>query len=303
MKSLKITWSIYLIVLLSACNHINKRKDLNELNLKGNVISVFELTFSKFSCLKADGGNKIIVQKGDYNVDDYRERRKWMFNKDGNVLFLSTIKPKSNSNKLEEYDYDILGRVKKYTVKDGINHSEIFSTTYNYQFMSNLCIDSKNNLNQQTFKYDDSGNMIEYTESEPKIHVIMKNTYNPKGLLTTVKETGLGNVYQTVYERDADGMLLSETKSLDGYEEIRKEYWEGKLAKVIKNDGSIVERYDENENVCIIEYFDPNTKKRFSKEIYQYEYDTQGNWIKRIKCTHYGRVLDPTELTIREIQY
>ena len=90
----KITLQLFLLTLLSACNLSHERKDLNELNLKGDVESVTEKTFYKFSYKEAEGGNKIIIEDGDYKSDDIKQQKTWVFNGDGNIKEESTKKYK-----------------------------------------------------------------------------------------------------------------------------------------------------------------------------------------------------------------
>ena len=307
-----IITQLFILSFLSSCNLSKDKNDLLDLHLKGNVESVTEKTFFKFSYKEAEGGNKIVIEDGDYNSENLYNLKTWEFNGDGNIekIYEKQIKDDANLdknmvNQTEIRKYDMMGRLKE--VINTFGDGSTGTATSNYSFMSKLCTSTKDVLGETTYKYDDKGNEIEV--SNPLFGTTKTQyTYNQRGWLTNKTITDSSGVVQSKidYDLDADGKLMYETTfSPDGKEIEKKEYLSGVLSKTIKTEyGGYEHSFNDNEDLIIdISYKDEKHEKQSSKQVYQYEYDENGNWIKRIKCDHYGWKKVPAELTIREIKY
>ena len=305
----KIISTLLLLMFLSSCvNRSKEKNDLSELNLKGKVESVNEKTYFKFSFKEAEGGNKIIVEENNYKSDDIYSLKTWEFNGDGNIkeIYRKQVKEAHNLdknmvNQSEKRKYDMMGRLKEETTTFG--DGSVVTVTYDYPFMSKLCKSRKAVFGETTFKYDDKGNEIE--NSNPAFGTTKTQyTYNTKGWLASKTQSGSGGVIKTEYDLNADGEPMYETIfGEDGKVTEKKEFIEKVLRNWIKKDMGIIESYDEKGNVDLFEIYEDNFKNRISKDIYFYDYDSQGNWTKRIKCSHFGWKLAPDELTVRVIKY
>ena len=132
---------------------------------------------------------------------------------------------------------------------------------------------------KSTYKYDEKGNRIE------------KNSYNSDGSYSTVNNFD----GKSTYKYDEKGNITERVLRSDSAQEKRKytSKYDEKGNKIENNrynsDGSLsfkyTSKYDEKGNK--IENNEYNSDGSLDKKkTYEYEYDKQGNWIKRIEFTN-----------------
>lgn len=188
--------------------------------------------------------------------------------------------------------------------------------------------------NHLTYKYDRNGREVEsnnfasYSRHLPSktttiyndMDLIQKIEYDFKGKLITIQNytnnritdrkdfTSNGDLNLiTIFKYDRNGVIVnSHTKDTLGKttEKIIYNYKKSKLTEEITYNGSseIIEKhvlnYDKNENIILDNYY--NYTSNFTLEqIFTYEYNNQGDWIKKISYKN-GLLYSKTE---RKIEY
>ena len=194
----KIILAILSVLCLVSCNQSEKKNDLTEENLTGQVQSITENTYEavdKFGQIEKgdvlvdssavytdDGHFKIYNEKGNKIEENYYNSNGRLYSKttykydekgnmiednfydsdDGSLIYKNTYKYDEKGNKIEEYHYDEDGKFNyKYTYKYDEKGNNIEKNNYD----SNGRLDSKH-----TYEYDKNNNWtqrIEYKNTIP----------------------------------------------------------------------------------------------------------------------------------------
>lgn len=183
------------------------------------------------------------------------------FNSDGSLNGFTTYKYDHIGNRIEEIYYDKSNHVsEKTTFKYVKKGNEVEETRY----------DSDGGLDFRCVsKYDEKGNGIEH------------NGYNSDGSLSFKRQCrydDIGNMIEEVVYEDEEVLVVDKF---------------GK-AEVTSLNYHYFYKYDNKGN--IIECYGSNPKNPIK---YKYEFDSIGNWIKKIEFSVKG----PLKITEREIEY
>jgi len=154
------------------------------------------------------------------------------------------------------------------------------------------------------YKYDSTGNTLE-SEGIPEGETTgyrVEYTYDNIGnKVKSISHGRDGTVTETTqYEYDSSGHLLSETRYLPENKELKLKYdIRGNMVEHLFSspDGKITEilTYDDKGNMTSHTMADPASSD--NTVVYNYDYDAQGNWIKKRNS------LDADRTEEREIEY
>ncbi len=256
----KLVWILPLFLMLSSCTKQNNKKNgWDELNLKRKVKSVTEVPYEA-----KEKNGKIIKGK---RTGGFWDNCKYLFD--------------SKGNKIEEYSYNLNGSLyDKTTFQYNTNGNIIKANIYNsdtilyrktiYKYDANgklieeLCGTSFGTLEGKVnYKYDYRGSMIEFNFKSLDGRLKSKATYKYNANGDVIKFcifNSDGSNSKTSYKYDANGNKIEENCTSDGRKKIDKYKY---------------------------------------REIYKYEYDKKGNWIRKI--TYRNNVLE--KITERTIEY
>ncbi len=259
-------------------------KYLFKYNDKGNLIEINQYN--------ADGG---LVSKKVYDGKENLLDSKEYFSSDGNVTGRTTNRYDDKGRLIETEEYNVNGTF-KYTYRYDDRGNLIEENHYN----TNGNLDDKNTL---TYRYNEKGNKIEETHYDGGSVSFYR--YNNNGNLIEERYSPSFTArkactYKKVMERCGHGGCGAESYCTYQYD------GEGNKIKANCNGDQITYRYDSNgheiEESCgspshkpwyqsIHQYDDKDNlikEKRIENDIigkdrnYQYTYDKQGNWIKKI---------------------
>lgn len=299
---------VVLLVLLAipSCNSDKKENDWDKNNLKGKVKSITEISYEA-----KDRFGKIekVSRKRKYDIYDYQKKfnnegyliEKKEFNSDDRLKFI--IKYDDIGNPIEGNEHISDGSFLKRYINI-YNDKGVVIEHNNYNSVGK--IESK-----FTFKYDKRGNKIETNEynSDGNIETKYIYKYDDKGNKVEKKKYNLDGILEKkyIFKYDDKGNLLEETFYSEDLEKITKydyqyddignkiisknylyENFSYKVVDIYDNKGNEIEAifYDEYEVIT-------------SHYTYEYEFDEQKNWIKKIEFKNQT----PTYLLEREIVY
>jgi hypothetical protein len=279
------------------------KNDLKELGLKGKVRSFTEETFKaadKFGEIVK--GNKEGISRSVTFYANGMIAEDMYISPDGKISSIKRNMYDNKGNKIENvYNSDgKINNTKKIIYDDNgniteesiYNSSGILESKYSYKYGAkgdmteqNIYNSEGNKSGTELYSYDDNGNKTE------------ENIYNSTGDLT--------DSHKFVSDKDENGNLVIKDifKTEDGeYTEWQKfdaagnKIEEGSGRTEGKNNTVTTFKYDGNGN-AVEEYC--NDPEQYIK--YQYEYDSRGNWIKKIVFEK--KVGIPQLLTERKIIY
>ena len=162
---------------------------------------------------------------------------------------------------------------------------------------------------QMRYKYNADGQCVREVRYNlsGQIREVVKMSYDAQGNL--VKRSSIPKV-----RPNRDGVIIISTG--ESYSHIVKLYRYDQRGNCINirtfidgeeyKDEMVVEReYDEWDNCTKYRNYllEGDTTRRGDEAYYQYEYDEQGNWIKRIELKESDGKLTPRWITVREISY
>jgi len=275
----KLATATIMILTLFSCVNKELKNDWTEDGLKGKVKTVIQITYkgkyNKFAEIEKGeilGANnyKIIYDETGNKIEE-----NW-YNSDGSLNFKLIYKYDENGNKIEAIYYTSSGHSdEKLTYKYDQQGNQIEINLYNSDGSLNI---------KRTYKYDKKGNQIE------------ENEYNSDGSLNkkwTYKYDKKGNKIKENWY-NSDGNLVSKCDYKYDKKGNKNEFI------IYHLDGSIsmTIKYDENGNK--IGEINHTPKDIYPFATYQYEYDKQKNWTKKIEFED-GCILET--ITEREYQY
>jgi len=264
---------------------------LQKLGLKGKVKEVVNSTYeveTNSGEINKDERVNYIFSNGPFDILTGNGNSKLIFNENGSMLECKIYKIDGSLHYKVIYSYDKKGYLMEENLYDSIGEvkykSKLKNHTIKNPYLSELVetYDSKGKLIiTEEREFDDSGNIIEsrttYIETDgDKNSRISKMEYNSNKNLIREEKISVDRVIEYSYnEKD----LL---KSVAMYDSNMR----------IKDYG--YKRYEYNDNGDIVEI-----ETSINKKNYQYDYDENGNWIKRIQ---FDKGI-PSFLTEREIEY
>lgn len=227
---------------------------------KDGFLSYSKIAESEISSIQRDKDNRITISQkyalvgdvGDVYLDGIK--RKYNYNTDGKIQSISTeysTFDKIGSVTTTNFSYDLNGNVIQQITKDE-NGEQLERITF-------------------TLKYDTNDSIIEKIEKSESNVTRVIYVYNDKGLKVRI----------TNY--NADGELDSEYKYK--YDELGNKIEEEYLfqgVSIWKNKFI----YDEENRLVRV---DEKTNKTEWRKLYEYSYDYNGNWIKKIHYEENGQ--------------
>lgn len=279
------------VLFIAGCSNKQSHKtDLAELGLKGKVKSVYE---KSYKAIEQFGK----VKKGERKTEDSKELINQTFNKRGNLITEDHRKADNSLIFSKIYYYNNQERKKK-IIRKNSNNEIMFSSSFVYDNEGNniqhIIYNTDGEIaTKNIFVYDSEGRPIE------------KSMYTEKGLgLRTEYEYKKLNHSETEKSRILKiyfgQKLVKEVESFYGYDNSLKLKY---INKFTKDHKVIHYRYTYNDNKDIIKEEKWNiSPTRDSNEYiinYDYDYDGEGNWIKRIEYKNGN----PTFIIERNIYY
>ncbi len=273
-------------------------------NLNGAVKS---LTFETFNVDSLKDGEIIIGQRTrsknlsptitDYSTGNYR----LTFTRNGDLeeLIVSGTRGQQNNKYIAYYDKE-----NRLIANERIDYSEN-DTTYGERIYKGNVIeaitkDKENNLIYKMTLLHDKLNRLEYTETiDANKNIIAKAKYKYKGDLQISKFYDKSEKLIRELVRDSNGNMIKEISARKLYYEYDNENFlvsireKNKLSKNIRYDYL----NDEKGNVISIKKW--KDKMLMKSCQFEYEYDKNNNWIKRIMYEDEN----PIVICLRKIEY
>ena len=272
----KLSIVLFALLLLTSCNNSNTTS-LDELNLKGRVLSVKAISYeaeSKFG----------EIVKGDI---DFSGNSLFSFNEAGMIIDKSFYDWDGDLDRKEISVYDEKGRISEVNEYD--EDGDLYAKTV-FEFVDDIIVSQ--------IRYDVDGEVEFHIKYENDGRNIIRGEY-------IVSEYNKGDYW----ENKLNGSKLVESISYDnkgGKGSTSTYNTNTKLVKVELPDYSIEVSYNETGDV------DKTLNARFTEHsfsiheegsvyYYEYEYDSNNNWVKRI--TYKGEHKKPELITERIIKY
>ena len=239
-----------------------------------SIQNLIETSFYKDSVLveqkvyKYDSANRLIL-KSSYFINDVDKKEVFLYDESGGLVesqqwyFLSEDRLFSR----DTYEYYKNGNLKSW--KHYRNFTEdlmnLLMTEYSYKY------DEKNNRKEQVYKARHMDSVVNTTI----------NTYNRKGQITKTMRYENGRlISETNYTKIKNNVNLEVVQSFDEQPESK-----------------LISRY--NEKGLPTEILNYKNDVLVNKETYWYEYDTQGNWIKKYNSRNESK----PHIKERELEY
>lgn len=306
---------LILSFLVSSCVFANRKdNDLKKMNLYGQVKTIKTESYHAIEefgeISKGKKGTSFTTAPDSYSIFDTNGNlieKTWikslgMVNSEitTNINMKTICKYDSNGNLINKKTYQNETPFEDFVYKydnDGnlIEHNEsgyqesIINTIFKYD--NGILIERTINYangNKETKKYDSKGNWIENvsTYSGSAYKTVKSNKYDDKGnLIEDLWHRDNGSVFMhCIYKYDNDNNLIEQKRYSDIENTGLKEVWNRK--------------YDNNGNVIEENQFKPN-EPLYGITEYKYEFDSKGNWIKRIESFEDGKKF----IIEREIEY
>ncbi len=281
---------IAIILLAIGCKQenrkINKIKtDREELNIKGNVESIFEIYYEAVEQDKMIIKGKRVPYGGNYF---------------GKLILFDTF-----GNKIEEDDYNIDGSLYNKLICRFDGKRKVLELNYSYsdsnEFTTSFIYDNRNRLIEQNslskdsghlfkiiYNYDESGNKI-----EEQIHSPIYKSMEQKKDYKYDDESKLIRIEENWYKIDGSKGLTATHKYDTSGNKIKENY---NIFVNPKEYRISTYKYDYYQNEIESQH-DYNGK--ISRSILEYKYDSEGNWTQKIIRVDN----DPTLLIERKIEY
>lgn len=302
--------------------------DLQELNLKGKVKSVrsvdYEAVEVSGEVVKGrivednffaynEAGN--VVEKTKYYADgtpyekfivtydsEGRVVEGSMYNSEGKIDFKKVVTYDNKGNKLTENEIDEMGvRVKgsfEYDDKNNLINKNTHFFDENLDTTTIFEYDKKGNLIKQHFYIVGGGWRTEIyskrSENGITIKEIQSKSWKEKEEKKILKYDDKGNVIEKS-KYDAKGNLLERiTYKYDTEGREIEVNWENPNGFLVYS--KYIKTYNDRGIIAGVKYVYPNGN--IEQYVYSYEYDNQGNWIKKVLYIN-----DRPSITERKIEY
>jgi flagellar hook protein FlgE len=246
------------LIILSSCSNISKESDLSEENLKGDVVSTVDQYF------EYDDQNNRLDERG-YKLTSY--------NVNGNVESIKNLDTPSPMSwyRSEDHHYDESGN-KTYIVRK------------QQEYYINL-------MDSVAMQYDNLGRIVVREEFDRDRKLIGKNVYEyeSRNSLPTIErlfdsDNKLKYNKKKTYNKNGD-QIIEEVYLNDRIltrNDIQYEYYpNGLMSKMFLGSTYLTYEYDANGNL-IEEATNRLRSEIRSVNIYEYNYDKNGNWVNKI---------------------
>jgi len=295
-KLKKLTTATLVILTLFNCENQEQEKcsvnqeqknDWTEDGLKGKVKTLTQFTYQAIYRFGK-------IEKGEPSASPLAENFQMIYNEKGNKIEENRLnsdgslsenyisKYDENGNKIEENYYDA---DENSSWKDIYTYDEKGNKIAEYTYDSDSILVSNN-----TYKYNKNGKIKrEFHYWEGRLSTESTFKYNENGKIERISYYVEGNLQiKWTYKYDEKGILIEEIMD----DSSRKLFYK------------IFYRYDEKGNLIEEIIYDSPRKflKKYTykeKNTYQYEYDEQKNWTKKIEFQNDI----PKTFTEREYQY
>lgn len=267
--------------------------------------------------------NKELIEKGVFKYDDSGNKTKeeW-YNIRGRLIFRKNFIYDERGNLIEENSQAFVGDIKHFLPKRTYSYCEngLLTASRNYGIDDRLIL-------ANVYVRDEFGKLLQEQTYWPDGTLIWntKSTYDELGELTRKKRySGEGVLVQDSWYENGqlakfrqynfDGGLTAYTYNENG-QSISKSYnRDGRPVRISTNDefGSKTKYYDYQDGTKhlsqVYKYNNQGTTHKtisygsdgtVEKTTYDYEYDKQGNWIRKIQFVNEKA----KSITVREIEY
>jgi hypothetical protein len=259
-------------------NHLEMQK------LKGKVKQVKEYRYKHTGPKKESIGTKGALEM--YFVTTY--------NRNGNKVEYRLFRADHSIARLEEYEYDVKGRL--ISVKGGDPNSKGSGSVASYVY------DSKGRLMSESNKMRTSGNVIfektyRYDNKNRLIHTegffpIGKDRYT-----TMINYTGDIELVEASHKRP------NVTSKTTRYYDVRSKLLLRENHTYSKSPGAHdTYSYDNFGNKIMIKHF-KGDEKTFDQELFMYDYDKNHNWVNRHSIFHKESSSQSETIATRELSY
>lgn len=289
---------ILLFSVLTSCSKKESKNDLEIAGLKGKVKSI-----TIIESLSSDN-EMYIGEIHKYDLLGYEVEKEEFYNGEHNVKYTRD----NNNNIIEEKGYGVNaeGFIDDWMIKNKFNHE-------NKLIESTHLSDNKIGAIYE-FKYDDNGNLISEHRTYPKDYANED--------ITSYKYDENNNIIEMVTKTSVlKDSYSSYRKLVFKYDNKNNKIYESKADENGKTGISIEFKYDNNNNIIeeVNSYKDEKrfiTKYQYNEDklteekrlntdgsiewTISYDYDKEGNWIKK---SYYGKNGDLKDLTLRLIEY
>ena len=278
-----------LVLLLIGCSNQEKENDWTKNELEGKV-----KTYNHFSYEAEKRFGKIVKGKFEEGIGGgfLRKNHKTTFDRKRHKIEMYSY-GSNDSSELESmwiYKYNEKGynnETNRYDPDGGLITKRIYKYDENGNMIEKIMYRADGSLRDKyVYKYDKNGNRIEKSEynsdEELKRKYIYK--YDEKGnRIEKSKYKSDGNLrYKYIYKYDEEGNSI-ETSKYKSNESL---------------DFKFTNKFDENGNKIESNKFNSEGSLK-SEWNYEYQYDEQGNWIKKVGFEN-GT---PTYIREREFEY
>ncbi len=323
-----VIFLISIVLNLSSCKIIKMKSDWEVLNLKGKIKTLNEFSFvavdSSDSIEKGERvmflifsnkGNKIEDNqycyydssqdyKGTYKYDDKENRIEENFYRSGSLSCKAISKYDDKRNRIEYNHF----------LPDG---SLVSKDTSNYDDKGNRVEYRYSQGNKAVLKYDDKGNEIEESRylSDSSYKAISKYYDKGKKIELNCSQSYSNLIWKVISKYDDKGNRIEYSSfNSDGSQEQKRTFKYDDKGNKIEISSFVYDgnqqsqnykrtyKYDDKGNEIEIEYntYYPEDSLVYKyTDKYKYDFDSKGNWIKKIKFENEV----PTLKVVREIEY
>jgi hypothetical protein len=312
--SFKVCMCLLLCGLIS-CGNKKLENDLSKNNIKGKVKTIFE---ESYDC-------EMILDKPTKTSLD--EKITYEYNKDGNQLSGVSV----NSLGMVESKISLIYNSANQKIEEQyyrIDRLDTSITIDNYFYNQKKLLErtesrSKTYVNTYVYEYDNSDKLIviknhtmvkpyspslgDFTPKFENTFDIIKNKYNQNGLLSR-KERYNDNTQNptriqeyTTYEYDDNANLVTETHFDNADQIFRKisfKYVDNKKVQEedILKSYSVISHFDNYGNLTLKSIIGSPEQTEYN----EYSYDSETNWIRKVKFNNFKK---PIFITERKIVY
>lgn len=276
----KIVIVLTLIISLVSCeNKKELNNDLKEFNIYGNVKQIKNKYYGakeSFGEIEKGKFNGVLIKIFNYEGNQIKEKN---YNTDGSVNVKIIFKYNNKGLKTEERPYGKDGTPYNYFNYSYNNVNQIISETLFH-------ISKKTIIHKDSFEYDKKGNLITETSyNSKKMQAVSRYKYDGLSRKIEYNYYGINGLLKWIrkYNYDDNNRLL-ENISIDSY------------SKEMKRKTGY--KYDDFGNVNEKSEYDADGSLK-ERTVYEYEYDKNNNWIKKI--TYNNEV--PESILEREFIY
>jgi len=279
MKSKKIAFLIVAFSLLLCGCGSQKKTDLEKLSVRGKVKQIIELQY-----LAKEKFGK--VEKGDsYREEGWDEAME--FNEEGYFTKKTSFDMYGREVGYSDYTYNEQGQlleIRNYDAEGGFSDKNVYRYDEKKRVVEIINFGNSDRLN--------FSQVLEYNDKERQV---TSSHYDARGKLLDKTIYLMENEYPVeTKEYNTDNVLCNHRK-----EKYNKSGQQEELTVYVPRPMQILFEYDKKGNLVSRTGTDGEDGEAFSPVRYEYEFDEQGNWTKKIEYIG-GK---PSILVERQIDY